>query len=177
MKVAKRVLEAVGILGLLAGAGGIAWTGDWCLLLAFPVAFAAGIMRRTFRFGKWPNTEDQWFKLRNDGRIAFAHSLVSLYFCVYIPSIAFTCLSRMPNDFAWIKACWYAGLVIQPWLWRRNDAWNEVVAIFTFGFTVMCSALIVAFPKLYALWLLSVPLLLVVTLVIVHRFWVRRAKA
>lgn len=166
----KWIFSGISLLLLSAGLGGISWCGDWKLLLAFPVAFGIGCGRGAMSASiRDMGPDDGILSQFPWQRIAFAIRVFIPFALVFFTGTAVLHFTRTPNDLVWTKACWFAGLVLLPWVWRWTNARTKAESIAAFALTLPTAVLISAFPKLTDVWVMAESFAIAAVLVAVHK--------
>lgn len=174
----KLIFNVVSLTCLAIGLSGILWCGDWRLLLSFPVAFGIGLMRGFVRStAEEVSSSSAFAVLLPVRKLAFASSVFLTFTFVYFTGASIRHFTVTPDEVVWAKACWFAGLLLQPWLWRWRDARDRADALAVFALSVPCAALMAVFPKFADVCLMVETLLLVPVLIIVGRRMNRKEVA
>lgn len=144
----KTIFNAIALLCLAAGLGGIVWCGDGRLLLALPVAFgfglgrdAMGSMLRDCASSGGMTAQLPLMK------VAFAIHVFLSFTLFFFTGAVIVRFTLRPDDLVWTKACWFAGLVLQPWFWHWHDTRTKSEAIAALALAILTAAPVALFPK------------------------------
>ena len=170
------IFNIVALLCLALGLGGIVWCGDWRLLLSFPVAFGLGLGRNAVRYMTREAAGSTWSFLPWE-KISFGMHVFLTFDLVYLTGMAMLHFTETPDDAIWTKACWYAGLVLQPWLWRWDTMRAKVDALAAFVLSVVCAVLIAVLPKLTGEWFMVESFGLLAVMLVANKILKRKGVA
>ena len=123
---------------LVAGLAGVVLSGDWKLLLVFPVGFAFCEIFTNIDFAEAlrknrPDFERIGKRIANGRDAKFdSEKFIAWFDCIgaaigsfTVMAITFCLVGRFTafrGDWSWIKACWFAGCAIVPWTCGYKDA-------------------------------------------------------
>lgn len=144
----RTIFNAIALLCLTAGLGGIVWCGDGRLLLAFPVAFGFGLGRNAMgrMFCDCASSGGMAAQLPL-AKIACATHIFFSFTLFFFTGDVIVRFTLRPDDLVWTKACWFAGLVLQPWFWRWRDTRTKTEAIAALVLVIPTAASVALFPK------------------------------
>lgn len=173
------VFNVVAVVCLAVGLGGILWSGDWRLLLSFPVAFGLGMARnmpRSLHLNPGVDTATSMLgvsisKVELAMRAFVAFTLGDLVGAVVVR------FTKDPNALIWTKAMWIAGLVMLPWAWRWTTAQERVESVGAMAIMLPCAVLIIALPKLTDLWIILSAVAMAAVPIVAHKRLTRKGVA
>ena len=143
----KKLLMLLSFPCLAAAGIGIVLCGDWRIAFAYPAVLGVVLIRDTWMVAKrTPAVNNPVVLFLDHPRFRFALQVFFLFTLFLFAGSAIDHFTRMPGTGGWVKACAYAGLVLQPGFWRTEDAEGKRTAAGAVAAAVAAAAAAAVWP-------------------------------